>query len=304
MLAQMQDVRRGDEYGNRRERTEDSAPDPSWVVPLRAIGTKPPLFCPCAGRGDPFEYRDFAEALPEDQPVYAFGLPGWRAETTVESLAADCLTEMRRIQPSGPYYLCGHSLGGLIVYEIARTLEREGTEPGLVAVFDTEHPALTGIMPKEQRAAYRQTYYRDRVAKYWSNLQHGRLDRIFADLWRLLSTKLKRLWWRGSRWFFLLLGRPVPRNFGSDALHLSAAWRLYNPGGYGGRFVLFYAAERTVEYSIDKFLGWKVCVSGPLDRIVVPGDHYTMLHPPFVASLAAELTPFLGSATATGGGDT
>ena len=114
----------------------------SWVVPLRTSGRRPPLFCACAGGGDAFEYRDFADALPDDQPVYAFGVPTLGEEAqfpTVEQLAAIYVRKVRELQKRGPYQLCGHSFGGLVVYEMAAQLTAEGEENS--APCSDRHPA-------------------------------------------------------------------------------------------------------------------------------------------------------------------
>jgi thioesterase domain-containing protein len=98
---------------------------PSWVVPLRAAGTRPPLFCVCGGGGDPLAFREFALALPHDQPIYSFEIPPLgRAGTfpTVAQLATAYVDVVHRLQRHGPYYLCGHSFGGLVAYEMAALL--------------------------------------------------------------------------------------------------------------------------------------------------------------------------------------
>ena len=72
----------------------------SGLVCLRAAGAKPPLFCMHGGGGDPLVYEDLAASLPEDQPVYAFGLPVFddkRQFPTVEQLASVYLAEVRKI---------------------------------------------------------------------------------------------------------------------------------------------------------------------------------------------------------------
>src|ERR1051326_2435069 len=114
----------------------------SWVVPLRISGTRPPLFCAVAGYGDVFDYRDLALALPEDQPVYSFGLPGLsdgQLFPTVEQIASVYVRKIRAIQPNGPYHLCGYSFGGLVVYEMAARLAEEQEDVAMLVMLDTEH---------------------------------------------------------------------------------------------------------------------------------------------------------------------
>src|SRR5437773_3104337 len=47
---------------------------------------------------------------------------------------------MTRLQPEGPYYVCGASFGGLLAYETAQQLKARGQEVALLALFDTYGP--------------------------------------------------------------------------------------------------------------------------------------------------------------------
>jgi thioesterase domain-containing protein len=293
--------RQQSESGRTANRGPVAGQDCSWVLPLRLSGHKPPLFCACAGGGDAFDYGDLAAALPEDQPVYSFGLPALEDGVdlpTVERIAAAYVKKAREIQKQGPYHLCGHSFGGLVVYEMAALLAQEGEETGLVALLDTEHPAFSRILPFRQRTAFHLTYLFDRLAKYGGNLIHGRIDRIGSDAFALGRAVFKRLAFTVTRTVFRALSREIPAPIRTNELVLCAAWRVYNPPEYKGRVVLFSASDRTPEYKTDGTLGWKNCATGALDLHFVPGDHYTMLHPPLVRDLVARMMPYLGAARA------
>jgi len=47
---------------------------------------------------------------------------------------------MRRAQPAGPYLLAGHSLGGVIAFEMARRLRRDGETVAFLGMFDSVAP--------------------------------------------------------------------------------------------------------------------------------------------------------------------
>lgn len=89
------------------------------------------LFCfPYAGAGAAM-YRDWPVALPEDIEVAAVQLPGreWRIEeplvTGLNELAADALHSIRP-HLDRPFALLGASMGGTLVFELARQLRRAG----------------------------------------------------------------------------------------------------------------------------------------------------------------------------------
>jgi thioesterase domain-containing protein len=268
----------------------------SWVVPFRTSGVQRPLFFACAGGGDVFEYRDLALALPEDQPVYAFGLPPLEKGIqfpTVEHLAAVYVRKVRELQEHGPYRLCGHSFGGLVVFDMAILLEKEEEEVELLALLDALHPAHRQNLPRKQKINFQLIYLRNRLARYGRNLFTGRMDKMASDILGYILTKVKRFFWKNVGLISSRLGRMIPNSIRTDAMVLSVAWHAYVPGEYNGRVLLCTASERPPEYGIDPTLGWKTCATGVLKICDVPGDHYSMLHPPHVQVLAERLTSSL-----------
>jgi enterobactin synthetase component F len=57
--------------------------------------------------------------------------------SSIEEIAADYLSEIRKIQPCGPYRLIGRSLGGLISHCIAEQMQVDGEEVELLAMIDS-----------------------------------------------------------------------------------------------------------------------------------------------------------------------
>jgi len=278
------------------EPKQESAQADEWVVALRPEGVLPPLFCVCAGGGDVFDYRDLALALPKDQPVYVFGVPPLAAGEgfpSVQRLAAICVAEARKRQRYGPYQLCGHSFGGLVVYEMAALLANEGQEVGLVALIDTLHPAFKRNMSAGERVQFQLSYTADRVAKYARNLKGGRIDRIVSDGFVFVRHRCKHLVWKLARAAFGRPGGQVPDAMRSDEMILVAAWHRYDPSTYIGRLVLLNAADRPPEYGGDRTLGWGKYSNGAIDIHILPGDHYSIMHPPHVQALVERIRPHL-----------
>ncbi|MBB6053409.1 non-ribosomal peptide synthetase [Armatimonas rosea] len=117
----------------------------SWscLVPLQPEGSLPPLFCVHALGANVLNYRLLALALGKDQPLYglqASGLnPTEAPHRSVEVMAAAYISEIRGVQPKGPYYLAGGSSGGIIAYEMAQQLLQSGEEVAVVVLIDTYH---------------------------------------------------------------------------------------------------------------------------------------------------------------------
>src|SRR5207253_10732732 len=95
----------------------NDTPSSSCLVALKPLGSRPPFYCMHAESGQVLIYREFAQLLNADQPVYALqaqGLDGGRPpHTTIEAMATHYLDEIRSVQPEGPYFLGGFCLGAV-----------------------------------------------------------------------------------------------------------------------------------------------------------------------------------------------
>ena len=80
--------------------------------------------------------------LPEDRPVYGIDFDkiyGTITQFTVEDLATSYLRIIRSNQEHGPYHFCVYSFGGIVAYEVATLLEKEGEEVALLAMLDASN---------------------------------------------------------------------------------------------------------------------------------------------------------------------
>ena len=91
-----------------------------------------------------FCYVPIAQHFDPDRPFYGMQAPsvngvGRRFET-IEETATYYIEAMRAVRPEGPYHLGGHSSGGVVAFEMARQLRRDGHEVGCVVLLDTLAP--------------------------------------------------------------------------------------------------------------------------------------------------------------------
>jgi thioesterase domain-containing protein len=56
---------------------------------------------------------------------------------SVEEMASHYISEIKTINPEGPYALGGFSFGGIIAFEMAKQLKAEGKKVKIVALFDS-----------------------------------------------------------------------------------------------------------------------------------------------------------------------
>jgi thioesterase domain-containing protein len=69
----------------------------------------------------------------------------------------------------------------------------------------------------------------------------------------------------------------------------------YRPRPFGGKLVLFQPQQLLPNVLPDSRSRWRELAGGGLDIHEVPGNHYTMLAPPNVATLAKELEACLAA---------
>jgi len=111
------------------------------VLTIRGGGNGAPVFCfhPASGLG--WAYSRLMPFVDGDHPIYALQAKGFAADETphesLRTMVDDYLASMRSLHPQGPYHLVGWSFGGLVAFEIACELKRQGEEVGLLAVLDT-----------------------------------------------------------------------------------------------------------------------------------------------------------------------
>ncbi|MES4908658.1 MULTISPECIES: thioesterase domain-containing protein, partial [unclassified Streptomyces] len=110
------------------------------MLPLRAGGHRPPVFCVHPAVGIGWVYAGLLRYLDADTPLYVLQSPMLSdpAERpgSLAEIAETYIGHIRKVQATGPYHLVGWSFGAGVVQEIAARLQSEGDEVGLVAVLD------------------------------------------------------------------------------------------------------------------------------------------------------------------------
>ena len=228
------------------------------IVPVQPGGARPPLFCLLRG-GSLVAVRHFAAALGPDQPVYGIWYPamhgGRRHAGSVEEIAAECLAVLRKVQPEEPYFLFGHSFGGVVMYDVARQLRDQGQVVGLLALADSAHPRF--IRPE------------------W----RGRLYRLRRRLFRVLRGEA-----RPAASPDLTPGSDIP----FDRTAVLARERRYRPARATWPVAIF-STTAWREFGRGPDLGWKPLLQEPWTSDLVPGSHDSMIGEPHVHVLAARL---------------
>ncbi|NJN99267.1 MAG: hypothetical protein HC875_36825 [Anaerolineales bacterium] len=117
----------------------------SSLVALQPYGSKPPFFCVPGNLGNVYvDLGDLARHLGLDQPFYGLQ-DGLHNPARIEALAAHYLTEIRSVQPEGPYLLGGVCWGGLVAFEMAQQLQAQGQQVALLVLIEPVPPPFHKI---------------------------------------------------------------------------------------------------------------------------------------------------------------
>lgn len=239
-------------------------PGGATLVPVQTKGQHPPLFC-CTGilGGGIFTYMGLSKGLGRGQPCYVLQPRGMNsdeeARTNLHQIARDHVQEIKRVQPEGPYQLCGSSFGGLVAYEIAQQLRRQGDEVALVAMFDTYSPSAThtlrGSVPWKRifRLRGRLSRLRIRIEFHTTILSQG----DWPTRKRYVSTKagkLLRRWRMKVRPGPVLAQNGLPVRLAKVKSANIQALRNYQPKPYPGKVILFRATHQHAGVPPDN--GW------------------------------------------------
>jgi acyl-CoA synthetase (AMP-forming)/AMP-acid ligase II/thioesterase domain-containing protein len=123
------------------------------IVALQSNGKRPPLFCLPGHDGALLGLARLAASIGQDQPLLAFDVSKLEPSPSVTEFASQCLSHLRRVQPSGPYRLAGVCFGGVVAFEMSRRLKEEGEAVEFLALIDSLNPAWRPNSTPRARAA-------------------------------------------------------------------------------------------------------------------------------------------------------
>jgi len=241
-----------------------------------------------------------ARHLGPDQPFYglqAVGLDGEsEPHTQVKDMAAHYIESLRAVQPHGPFVLGGHSIGGVVAFEMAQQLQRKGEQVARVIVFDA--PPVIDIDPA--LLEWDDAQWLVSMARQAGRLS-GKEQKVSYEILQSLEPD-EQLRYFGEQ---LQAGGWLPPGeieltqlYGQVRVFQAQNSVRYMPQDVRPTHItLFRASERVpVKEDVaprktpeDRTLGWSEFVGDGVEVIEAPGDHLTMMTGPRVQVLAERL---------------
>ena len=126
---------------------ESSSPDSPLLVQLSDKGQLTPLFIVHGRAGQAPVSPNFINTLGDTQPIYAFQAKGMNGidlpAKSIKEAALDYIREMKKIQPTGPYYLGAMCVGGYVAMLMSQMLVEKGEKVFPLLLLDPAAPPFT-----------------------------------------------------------------------------------------------------------------------------------------------------------------
>lgn len=276
----------------------------SWnsLVKFHDNGSNAPIFLVHGAEGNILLYRELANHLGPDQPVYGLqsqGLDGGEIEyTRIEEIATFYIDQIRSKQPEGPYFLGGYCMGGVVSFEMAQQLIKHGERVNLCALFETYNPQLD-VSPE---SFFQKLYYSlQNLSFHIQNFINLNLKDKFKFVRKKTSVEFGRI--KGgiiAGVSTIISSLTFKKNQKHSARSIKKihdrAYYNYKPQYYPGRLTLF-RPQKFFSGVDDPHFGWKELVNSNLDVFELSVKPRGMLFEPYVKELAETLKLCISKST-------
>ncbi|RKH73007.1 non-ribosomal peptide synthetase/type I polyketide synthase [Corallococcus aberystwythensis] len=209
--------------------------------------------------GTVYTYLPLAKRLGVDTPVHAFrasGLePGEVPHRDVPAMARAYVDELLAFQPQGPFWLGGHSSGGVIAYEMAAVLLERGHSVAGVIQIDTV------TVDDSRRLGIRSVGDVLQLLEAFRDISPRAAEGLRTAM--ELDTRLRDV-----------------------VLATNEAIAAYAPGRYAVPLVYLRATERDTVLDSNAADWWKAMTTASFQAHDVRGNHFTVMEEPFLAEVA------------------
>jgi FkbH-like protein len=292
---------------------EETTPE-SCLVRLHQGAADPPLFLVHDGDGETLLYRNLAQHLTPSRTVY--GLQPLSREgvsmmhTRISEMATYYIEQIQTVQPEGPYLLGGMCAGGVIAFEIACQLQKQGQQIAFVGLIDAADVAASKRSVASQRlnrfsSALSQDQQAGPVAQ-WVTTGKKIFSKVVNTLVYEVGNRYKIFQdTRKMRSFQIALdqGKVLPKslqNIPVRTVYLFAEQRYTPTDLFDGEVTLLRATvagegpdEPYVNVYSDPLFGWNQRVTKGVKVYDIPGGHSSMLQEPNAQVLAEKMQAYI-----------
>lgn len=238
----------------------------SNIVTLKNNQSDKNMFFFHAIGGNTLNYRLFVDKADDFNcyGVQSDGVDGHNVRiSSLEIMAENYVRQIIEIQPEGPYYLVGGSLGGLLAYEVARLLRNRRKEVKPIIMFDT-------AVPQRKRSKIDQINRKEK--KSFRTFGFDQMRRRILGLINI---------------FYRLFRIPLPIIFRVPLLEFYnfLALKRYRPKDFEGDLYMIRIPIKEKGIYSRKDLGWGDYIHGKIDVDYVDAPHDEFIESSVVADV-------------------
>jgi thioesterase domain-containing protein len=229
----------------------------STLVPFQPLGSRPPVFLVPELETSALNLVKLVRFMGARYPVYGLHPRGFddglAPHRSIAATAAGYLSAIQAVRPDGPYLLAGICYGGLVAFEMAQQLQRQGQPVPLLALID-----VSGLNVAQGSATERAgRWWRSRRRRWqrWQNFTRETLGPVLHS-------------WRGTPVEDLPVDAPSRR----ATRHLRYAQKIahlnYWAASYSGPVCLLQSGQH---HQRGIQADWQRAVPSGLEVTVLPG---------------------------------
>jgi amino acid adenylation domain-containing protein len=246
------------------------------------------LFLVHPAGGDVLSYYELALRIDESYHVYGLQSTDFSKEDeSIEVLASGYVQTISRQLPQGNYAFGGWSMGAIVAYEMALQWQHETGQCVPVIVLDQQAPANINEHTKPGPVVERQVSFARKIEQLTGRSNHlnetvliGKTTEertaLFLGVFKesgLVPDEIQPAQFQGYLDKFIN--------------HSDITARYHPASSYEGRVTLIKAKD--TEHAGDSFYNWRRYAITNLKVEVVPGNHVTIIRPPYVQAVAEKI---------------
>lgn len=255
--------------------TKETAPTTSDSLVLIKEGSPDKVLCFVHGVGlNPIEINTLIKNMDKDQTIWGLQSPAISGNTlpfeTIPEMAKHFINELDQKRIKSPYNLIGNSIGGIIVFEMAKQLIESNRKLGFISMIDTigqyypnETPTIASMAKNLlKKLQFEFQFLVDDIPYY---LKHRK--RNIQEKWRNIKGASN-------------LENDLSKRIREIELINEKAWENYQIEPVDVELILFLAQKKTFFVEDFETLGWRK-YARKVERCTMPGEHANMLKPPY-----------------------
>lgn len=260
-----------------------------------------PVFLFSGIDGNPFTFTKLAKYYQTEQPLYFIQYPAGSSKEikfkTLEEYINGLVVKIKTIQPTGPYYIAGYSLGGRFAFETAVQLQQAGETIKLLAILSALPPLFTkntnpfvNFLLVESDVFFKVSfslklkYLRFRVThlfeRFFRKLSHSTDNGKFENVHLFVDVDEEIEKYLGM--YNLWRNYAIKFNFKGNVL-------LIRESGLDEdlQYTSYYFDQVYPDYHWSKYVDGKISIES------VPFDHNLLLEEPYVQEIAKILNNYI-----------